>query len=74
MFGHHSFILRRYFPPYLLNVISYAISVKTTTGSRGERGMMGDPGAPGIPGKRGEIGMCYEIFKHHIICSHAAFA
>lgn len=44
---------------YFVNVIPYAIFVKTTIGERGERGMLGDTGAPGIPGKPGEAGMCY---------------
>lgn len=41
---------------YFVDVIFYALFIKTTTGEKGDQGPVGVPGAPGIPGKPGEKG------------------
>lgn len=42
---------------YFVDIIFYALFIKTTTGEKGAQGPMGLPGAPGIPGKPGEKGV-----------------
>lgn len=41
---------------YFVDVIFYALFIKTNAGERGDQGPVGDPGPPGIPGKPGERG------------------
>ena len=45
------------FCKFFVDVIFYALFIKTTTGDKGGQGPVGPPGAPGIPGKTGEKGM-----------------
>lgn len=42
---------------FFVDIIFYALFIKTTTGEKGAQGPIGLPGAPGIPGKPGEKGM-----------------
>lgn len=42
---------------YFVDVIFYALFIKTTIGEKGAQGPVGLPGAPGIPGKPGEKGV-----------------
>lgn len=46
---------------YFVDVIFYALFIKTTTGEKGAPGPMGLPGAPGIPGKPGEKGVQFSM-------------
>lgn len=48
----HDAVLYKYF----VDVIFYALFIKTTTGEKGDQGSVGLPGVPGIPGKPGERG------------------
>lgn len=44
-----------------MDVIFYALFIKTTTGEKGDQGPAGLPGVPGIPGKPGEKGVWFSM-------------
>lgn len=51
------FLQNAAFFKFFVDVIFYALFIKTTTGDKGDQGPVGLPGAPGIPGKSGEKGV-----------------
>lgn len=42
---------------FVVDIIFYALFIKTTTGEKGDQGPVGAPGVPGIPGKPGDRGL-----------------
>lgn len=46
---------------YFVDVMFYALFIKTTTGEKGDQGPAGVPGPPGMPGKPGDKGVQFSM-------------